>query len=236
MSDQPTDDVIDRRAPARDEAGHDGDDRSGVQVDFWVDPACPFCWMTARWLVEQVQPHRDVDVTWQPISLHFKNQPDEDSPFYEPTKFTLGLLRVMESIRATGSDGDVFRAYWAFGTRIHHDGDLDFEAGDVLRELGIDDIHAKAFDDESWDAVVRERMDAGIALVGNDVGTPIIAIENSRGTKSGYFGPVINRLPTQEEGLKMWDALVTMMDVEPFFELKRTRTGGLDLGERPTPR
>jgi len=207
-----------------------------VKVEFWVDPACPFCWLTARWIVEEVQPHRDLDITWQPISLHVKNDPPEDSPFYEPTKFTLGLLRVMESIRQADGDDAVFRAYWAFGTRIHYDQSFDFDVADVLRELGIDDSHAKAFDDESWDAEVCRRMDAGLELVGDDVGTPIIAIENSRGSTSGYFGPVLNRVPTSEDSLKMWDALVAMMDVEPFFELKRTRSGGLDLGDRPDPR
>jgi hypothetical protein len=33
----------------------------------------------------------------------------------------------------------------------------------------------------------------------------------------------------------MWDALVTMMDVDSFFELKRTRTESPDPGERPSP-
>ena len=34
----------------------------------------------------------------------------------------------------------------------------------------------------------------------------------------------------------MWDALVAMMDIDSFFELKRTRTEPPDPGARPTPR
>jgi hypothetical protein len=34
----------------------------------------------------------------------------------------------------------------------------------------------------------------------------------------------------------MWDALITMMDVDSFFELKRTRTHAPDPGERPVPK
>jgi hypothetical protein len=31
----------------------------------------------------------------------------------------------------------------------------------------------------------------------------------------------------------MWDGLVAMMEVDSFFELKRTRSGGIDFGDRP---
>ena len=43
-----------------------------MNIEFWVDPACPFCWATARWAVDEVQPNREVDITWRPISLFFK--------------------------------------------------------------------------------------------------------------------------------------------------------------------
>jgi hypothetical protein len=207
-----------------------------VNLDFWVDPACPFCWATARWAVDEVQPHRDLDITWRPISLFFKNEPGPDSPFYERAKFTHGLLRVMESVRATDGNDAVFKLYWEFGSRIHHDGATAFDPADALSAVGLDTSHAAAFTDESWDAVIRAGMDEGLALVGTDVGTPIIAIENSNGAKAGYFGPVITRIPSTEKSVAMWDALVTMMDVDSFFELKRTRTEGPDPGARPEPR
>ena len=38
-----------------------------MKVQFWFDPACPFCWVTSRWLV-RVAAHRDLDVEWLPIS------------------------------------------------------------------------------------------------------------------------------------------------------------------------
>ena len=31
--------------------------------------------LAARWVVDEVQPHRDIDITWRPISLLFKNEP-----------------------------------------------------------------------------------------------------------------------------------------------------------------
>ena len=205
-----------------------------MNVEFWVDPACPFCWATARWIHDEVAPNRDIDVTWRPISLKFKNDPPEDSPFYEPVTFTHGLLRVMESARAAEGDDAFFRLYWYYGTRIHHDKEMYFDPADGLREVGLDESHAAAFDDESWDKPIRVGMDEGLDLVGNDVGTPIIAITNSDGVKAGYFGPVITKVPPTDKSVAMWDALVTMMDVDSFFELKRTRTETPDPGARPT--
>ena len=207
-----------------------------MNIDFWVDPACPFCWATARWAVDEVQPNRDIDITWRPISLFFKNEPDPDSPWYEGSKFTHGLLRVMESVRTTDGNDGVFKLYWEFGARIHHDKETPFDPADALATVGLDTSHAAAFDDESWDAVIRSGMDEGLALVGNDVGTPIIALENSDGVKAGYFGPVITRIPSTEKSVAMWDALVAMMDVDSFFELKRTRTDSPQPGDRPLPR
>jgi hypothetical protein len=153
-------------------------------------------------------------------------------------KFTHGLLRVMESVRAAADtpqtgNAHVFKLYWQAGTWIHHDGNREFTASDLLEAVGLDPSHAAAFDEENWDAAIRTDMDTGLELVGNDVGTPIIAFDRSNGERAGYFGPVINKVPPKEEGLAMWDGLVAMMNVDSFFELKRTRSGGLDFGDRP---
>jgi hypothetical protein len=207
-----------------------------MRIEFWVDPGCPFCWATARWLVDEVQPHRDIDITWRPISLLLKNEPEPGSGWYDSAAFTHGLLRVMESVRTSDGNDGVFKLYWEFGSRIHHDKESPFDPADALAEVGLDVSHAAAFDDGSWDEVILASMDEALELVGNDVGTPIIAFDNSAGVKTGYFGPVISRIPSPEKSIAMWDALVTMMDIDSFFELKRTRSEGPMAGDRPLPR
>ena len=102
-----------------------------------------------------------------------------------------------------------------------------------LEAVGLDISHAAAFDDEKWDNEIRTRMDAGLDLCGDDVGTPIIAFDDRRGVKQGYFGPVITRVPSTEDSVAMWDALQTMMNIDGFWELKRTRTERPEFGERP---
>lgn len=207
-----------------------------MQLDFWIDPACPWCWTTARWVVDEVRPARDLQIRWQPISLYVKNAPDPASEYHDPVWFTHRMLRVLESVRAAGgddADAQFESLYWELGRRLHHDRDRDFTAADALASIGLPVEHADAFDDESWDAEIQRRMDEGLALVGDDVGTPIIAFDRTDGQRAGYFGPVITSVPPTEQSLKMWDALVAMMDVDGFWELKRTRTEGPNPGARP---
>ncbi len=189
--------------------------------------------MTARWVVDEVQPARDLTINWKPISLLFKNQPEEGSDYYQPVLFTHKLLRVMESVRETDGNDAVFRLYWEYGRRIHHDQSRDFTAAEALESVGLDAAHAAAFDDPQWDDTIRTQMDEGLALAGDDIGTPIIAFNDRKGVKQGYFGPVITAVPPTEDSLAMWDALVTMMNVEGFWELKRTRTERPHFGQRP---
>ena len=188
--------------------------------------------MTARWVVD-IAPERDLRITWKPISLFFKNNPDPESEYYGPVLWTHKLLRVIESVRATEGDEAVFALYWELGRRIHHDKDRDFAAADALAAVGLDAKHADAMDDESWDKVIRAGMDEGLELTGQDVGTPIIAFDDENGRRVGYFGPVITRVPPKASGLKLWDGLTAMASVDGFWELKRTRTERPDFGERP---
>jgi hypothetical protein len=189
--------------------------------------------VTARWVVDEVQPARDLNIIWQPISLLFKNEPPEDTPYREAAAYTHNLLRVMESVRKAEGDDAVGPLYWEYGRRIHHDKDREFTAAQALEAVGLDTSHAAAFDDADWDKEIRTRMDAGLDLCGDDVGTPIIAFDDRNGVRQGYFGPVITRVPSTEDSLAMWDALQTMMNIDGFWELKRTRTERPEFGDRP---
>ena len=189
--------------------------------------------MTARWVVDVVSPERDLKILWQPISLLEKNQPDKDSPYYEASWQTHRYLRVMESVRAAEGDDAVFGLYWEYGRRIHHDQDRTFAAADALSSAGLDTSHAAAFDDEAWDVEIKDRMNVGLQLTGDDVGTPIIAFDNDDGERVALFGPVITRVPTKEQSLRLWDGFIACATVPGFWELKRTRTERPEFGDRP---
>lgn len=200
-----------------------------MKLSFWFDPACPWCWMTSRWLVDEVVPARDVEIDWQPISLLFKNEPDEDGDSYEPLLWTTKLLRVVEAMRAGGAADRIGDFYRVLGERIHHDEERYFDHVEILDDLGIDTAFGAAFADEEWDKAIRKGHDDGLSLVGDEVGTPIIAMEGPNGDRVGLFGPVISRKPTGDAAMKLFDGFVAMVETEGFWELKRTRTEGPQL-------
>jgi hypothetical protein len=154
----------------------------------------------------------------------FKNNPDVDSPFYAKVNHTHRLLRVFEAVRAAEGDAPLGHLYTTFGEAIHHQGNSSVTATELLANAGLDASYAAAYDDESWDATIRTQMDEGLALTGNDVGTPILGFTNKSGKKVGFFGPVISRRLPLQDGLDLWDGLHLMAGIDSFWELKRTRT------------
>ena len=103
----------------------------------------------------------------------------------------------------------------------------------ALEAVGLDTSHAAAADDETWDKPLLERMDEGLALVGADVGTPIIAFNRPDGREVATFGPVITKAPAHDDAIALWDAFVTLTSLEEFWELKRTRTKSPEPGDTP---
>ena len=193
--------------------------------------------MTSRWAVD-IALDRNLTIHWRSISLLLKNDMQPDSPWYPKARKTHELLRVFESVRAAQGegalgDGALGALYTAYGRRIHHDQNLDFDAVEALTEAGIDVSHARAATDESWDKVIRAQMDEGLALTGQDVGTPILGFTNEAGKKVGFFGPVISRRLSHSDGLRLWDGIVLTAGIDSFWELKRTRTENPEFGERP---
>ncbi|MBB33195.1 MAG: hypothetical protein CL455_06045 [Acidimicrobiaceae bacterium] len=190
--------------------------------------------MTARWVVDGVQPERDIKVTWQPISLYFKNEPDEGNPRFAWYERSHNLLRVMESIRAEEGNKAVQDFYWELGRKIHHDKNfMDFVLADVLNTIGVSSNYVSAYDNPDFDEEIRKRMARGIELAGEDIGTPIIAFDDPQGQRVGIFGPVITRVPEGNESVKLWDSVVTLTTTPGFWELKRTRTEKPEFGGRP---
>lgn len=194
-----------------------------MHVDIWIDPACPWCWLTSRWLVE-VAPQRDLEIGWRSISLLRKNGLEEGSPYYDVCLHTHRLLRVHEAVRAAEGDEAAGRFYGALGDRIHRREEGFVEAAVALADAGLDAQFATAADDQTWDVVIDASMAEGLALAGEDVGTPLLGFTPPGSEPVGFFGPVISRRLAADHAVQLWDGVVLAAGVPGFWELKRTRT------------
>lgn len=196
-------------------------------ADFWFDPLCPFAWISSRWMLE-VEQVRDVDVTWHVMSLAYLNK-DKDVPqeYREMLEPAWGPVRVLVKAEQEHGKEVLLPLYTAMGERIHLGGrPISRElVAESLAEAGLPAELVEAMDDTSLDAAVAESHHRGMDQVGDEVGTPTIAVEGA-----AFFGPVLSKIPRGEEAGQLWDGAVLMAKVPYFYELKRSRTGELDFG------
>ena len=193
-------------------------------VDFWFDPVCPWAWMTSRWMgeVEQIRP---VTVRWHIMSLAVLNEGRELPEEYRRSMDRAwGPARIVNAARERHGEEYVKPLYDALGTRFHPGGRATDDATvftEALAEAGLPaDLAAFATSDELDDSL-RASHQEGISIVGEDVGTPVVAFNGT-----GFFGPVITPAPKGEAAGRLWDGLVLVSATEGFYELKRTRTQG----------
>ncbi|MFJ6831850.1 DsbA family protein [Streptomyces sp. NPDC091209] len=204
-------------------------------VDFWFDPLCPWAWMTSRWVLE-VEKVRDIEVRWHIMSLAVLNEPklDELPDHYREMLATTAWQSVRVVTAAWQKHGDdvLGPLYTALGTRFHNDGagpTKEAIAG-ALQEVGLPADLIDYADQENFefDAELRASHKEGIDKVGQDVGTPVIAVPGSDGEQLAFFGPVVTPAPKGEEAAKLWDGTLMVASVPGFYEIKRTRTAGPD--------
>jgi hypothetical protein len=193
-------------------------------VDFWFDPACPWAWLTSRWLLE-VEKVRPLDVRFNVMSLSVLNEGRDDLD----ADYKAGLARNWAAVRVAlaveeeyGSD-KLREFYTAIGTRFHP-GKQDRDRATLeaaLSDVGVPVTLADKGDTDANDDALRKSHHLGMDPVGMEVGTPVIHVGGV-----AFFGPVITPRPTGEAAGRLFDSVVALAGFEGFYELKRTRTQG----------
>ena len=195
-------------------------------VEFWFDPICPWAWMTSRWVLE-AQQVRPISVTFKVMSLAVLNEGrDLPEPYGEMMKRAWGPVRVVIAARELHGQDVVLPLYTAIGTRVHPGGEGDFAAAveGALVEVGLPADLARYADSDEYDEQLRASHAEAISRVGDDVGTPVIAVGGADGP--AFFGPVITPAPKGEAAGTLWDGVLAVASTPGFYELKRSREVG----------
>jgi hypothetical protein len=190
-------------------------------VDVYVDPMCPYAWITSRWALE-VARIRDVELAFKLMSLYLLNKDrDIDADYRARIERSRGIGRIAAAVQ-TDHGPEAFSAFYtAAGTRIHDQQNKDFDAVAVeaLAEAGLPATLAEAATSTDHDAALAASHESGMKPVGDDVGTPTIHVDGV-----AFFGPVLTRIPRGEEAGALFDASVALARYPYFYEIKRSRT------------
>lgn len=194
-------------------------------ADFWFDPRCPWSWLASRWML-QVAQVRDVTVRWRVMSLALLGEGGDGSTsdralvdaYWQP-------VRAVVAARRQAGDGVVLPLFTALGSRFHLDDrdDVDAVVREALAQVGLPADLADVGLTDAVDDAVRASHAEAIALVGNDVGAPVIAVPGPDGEPIAFFGPVVTPAPTGAAAGRLWDGVLLVAGTPGFFELKRSR-------------
>ena len=133
-----------------------------------------------------------------------------------------GPVRVIIAAKEQHGDHVVKPLYDAMGTLIHVGGEKDFG---TRHQQGTGRVRTSRPawrtlpTTDAFDTQLRASHEEGISLVGQDVGTPVVAFNGT-----AFFGPVLTRIPRGEQAGQLWDATVTLAAYPHFFEIKRSRS------------
>jgi predicted DsbA family dithiol-disulfide isomerase len=199
-------------------------------VEVFVDPSCPWAWITARWVKEVAAP-RDLTVTWRSYCLEIRDDygvaPTVPESFRETAiaahAVAHRMLRIFEAARAEAGEDAVDALYTEWGQRffVSQRGADDELLPDCLAATNLDAGLIRAADDEKWDAPIVEAMEVAYAFGGPKTQTPTIVVDGD--PPHGFKGPVMAPAPTGDAAVRLWDAIQVISQERGFFEITRPR-------------
>jgi protein-disulfide isomerase-like protein with CxxC motif len=199
------------------------------QVKFHFDPLCPWCYQTSRWAV-RLEELGEIELDWGVFSLEVVNLDKEKDP-RELEARAGPALRTAIAIRDSDGSKAIGPFYTALGKRVWEQSppaqDMAAAVRESLTEIGLDSsLCDKALaEPASWEAVLADHR----ALVERtrSFGVPTILLDGGAGP--AIFGPVVSRLPNDEDAVALWRHVSWLVRYDNFSELKRDRIAPPDL-------
>jgi predicted DsbA family dithiol-disulfide isomerase len=207
-----------------------------TDVEVFVDPSCPWAWITSRW-VRDVAPERDLSVYWRSYCIEIRDDydvaptvPDEyRQQALKGHAVSHRMLRLFEAARAEDGEDAVDRLYTEWGRRYFapQRPDVVNLLEDCVTAVGLDVRLTDAARDEKWDAPIRDAMEVAYAFGGPKTQTPTIVVRAD--PPHGFKGPVMAPAPTGSAALRLWDAIQVLSEHQGFFEITRPRANSARL-------
>jgi 2-hydroxychromene-2-carboxylate isomerase len=201
---------------------------TGVEV--YVDPSCPWAWLTSRWVAE-VAPQRDLVVMWPSFCLEIRDdygvaptmRPEHRERAIAAHALSHRMLRIQEAARARHGEEAVDALYTAWGPRFFRSGAAlgDELLAGCIADSALEAELVEAADDEKWDEPIVASMEVAYAFGGPKTQTPTIVVRDE--PPHGFKGPVMSPAPTGEAAVRLWDAIDVIAREPGVFEITRPR-------------
>jgi hypothetical protein len=200
-------------------------------VTIYVDPSCPFAWITYRWLAE-VEQRQVIDLSVRLLSLSVVNEHRDLDAWYRGfNDQAWGPARVMRAVDAQHGEAAARRFYEAFGRRFHVELETADDADRI--ELAAHALGDAAFPHALVDAAAAVEHDddlrtltaRALDLVGLDVGVPVVVFG-----ENACAGPVFSEIPKGDEAVAVYRAIRALAAQPGFMRIERQRVGALKVG------
>jgi 2-hydroxychromene-2-carboxylate isomerase len=193
---------------------------SRTEVDFHLDPMCPFAYQTSTW-IRNVRAETGLTVHWRFFSLEEVNRFEgKKHPWERPWSYGWSLMRIGVLLRR--KDMSLLDDWYArIGRELHVDGGKPHDPGvarRLLTELGqpADLLDAALADPTTHDEV---RADHQRVLDAGGYGVPTLFFPDGQ----CLFGPVLIDPPAGADAVRLWEIVTGMADFPRVYELQRPK-------------
>jgi 2-hydroxychromene-2-carboxylate isomerase len=193
-----------------------------TSIELYVDPVCPFAWVTSRWLLDAAT-GTGRSVILRQMNLAVLNDGRDVAPAQRAKlEWSRRLGRVFAAATDEGGPGAFGDLYEALGVSVHNgDGDVaDSLVKEALAATSSSSRLVDALDDPAWDDNVRAAHQRSQDALGGGGGSPIIVVDGR-----GFFGPVLTGVPARDAGIALLDVVVAAASIPEFAVLQRPYQG-----------